>query len=206
MKKGKFKKLGAGLCVAALVVGTPTFVFATGTEKELNDSTPSGNTSVTAQVSTRPDPNDPVYVIAIPQKVDFGTLQQPATDSNSYKKTDITVKCIEANNIPNDKWIAVLVKDSRATSSADPFRLVKDNAENITLDYEMLVGDNSILEQPWYTNGYLFNAFKNPGDVATNTLRLNQKQLYGKNMATYAGTYTGNLTFYTRLASFDDIH
>ena len=206
MKKERLKRWCAGLCAAALVAAIPTFAFATSTaaENEINDSTPSGNTSVTAKVSTQPDPNDPVYVIAIPQKVDFGTLQQPATNTDSYKKTTITVRCVEANDIPNDKWIAVLVKDKTATSAADSFKLVKDNAENITLDYEMLYNDNSIQNQKWYTNGFLFNGFKKAGDTATDTLRLNQKQLYGKDMNTYAGTYTGTLTFYTRLAGIND--
>ena len=205
MRNKKFKKGMAGLCAALLVAGTVGMAVQASGTTDLDDTTPGGNTSVIAKVDTSDDPYAPTYIIAIPQKVDFGNLRQPVTDTNAYKTTDITVKCTQAVNIPTGSTIAVLVKDSTASVETDPFVLIKDDGNSVKLNYEMLVGGESIQNQTWYNNGFLFNSFTQAGQEATNTLRINQRQLYGKDLSTYGGTYTGTLKFYTRLASIGDI-
>ncbi|CDC41018.1 unknown [Clostridium sp. CAG:352] len=44
-------------------------------------------------------------------------------------------------------------------------------------------------------DGYYLGDFQNTGDSKTGTLRLNQKQLYGKDIAEIAGDYSGTIVF-----------
>lgn len=200
MKKKLLRKI-AGLCAVAMLMLTPVCAFA----EDLDDTTKSaGDTSIIANVSGSV-PGGPTYLITIPSSVNFGTLQQPVSNTNSYKTMDITVTAKEITNLPNGSAVAVLVKDATATAEADPFKIIKDGNNQIALEYQMLTpSGNSIASQQWYTNGFLFNAFTKTGDVATNTLRINEKQLYNKDMNQYAGAYTGTLNFYTRIASMED--
>lgn len=206
MKNVKVKRWLTGLFAAAVVAVTPVYALAAeGDEKDLDNVTPSGETSVTASVDGE-SPTAPSYVIAIPSKVDFGTIKQPAAEANSYVTRDITVRSVTITNLPTGSAVAVLVKDSAATQQTDPFKLVKDNNDGIYLTYQILnPSGNSIQDEQWYTNGFLFNAFTASDQTATNTLRLNQKQLYGKDLATYAGSYTGTLNFFTRVADINDV-
>ena len=51
-------------------------------------------------------------------------------------------------------------------------------------------------------DGYNFAYFKNQGQSATGTIRLNQKQLYGKNIAEIAGDYSGTMVFTSSILTF----
>ena len=77
-----------------------------------------GDTQVTATVEE--NENKASYVIQIPDTVDFGKIQQPETEGNVYSTHDITVSCIQADNLAAGNAIAVLVKDASAVESSDP--------------------------------------------------------------------------------------
>lgn len=107
-------KLVAGFMAATMMVSVmSTGVFA----KELNpdsETNKAGDTQVTATVEE--NENKASYVIQIPDTVDFGKIQQPETEGNVYSTHDITVSCIQADNLAAGNAIAVLVKDACVSS------------------------------------------------------------------------------------------
>ena len=200
MKKSVMKKIMAGLCAAVMLTTCSMGVFA-GQEGEIDldpseESKQSGKTEVTANVEK--NDNTPDYVIIIPQVVDFGTLKQPTTDANAYVSQDITVKCTKADGLAAGEGIAVLVKDSTAASADAPFILNGQNSE-CSLTYEMYNQNSNVRDGNWYDNGFLFITFTSAGQEHTNQLRLNLNQLYGKDINTWGGTYSGKLNFYTKI-------
>lgn len=66
-------------------------------EGTFNDDERTGNTEVKARIEAG-EPGEVNYIITIPDSVDFGTLQQPETDtdSNKYIKTEVTATKISA--------------------------------------------------------------------------------------------------------------
>ena len=111
--------------------------------------------------------NKAAYVIEIPDKVDFGKIQQPGTEGNAYSTKDITVSCIQADNLAAGSGIAVLVKDATATQSTDPFCLTHNTHSDCVLNYEIMNNnDESIQNGTWYANGFLFNLFTGAGQEA----------------------------------------
>ena len=108
MKNVKVKRWLTGLLAAVVVAVTPVYALAAeGDEKDLDNAKPSGETSVTASVDGG-SPTAPSYVIAIPSKVDFGTIKQPAAEANSYVTKDITVRSVTITNLPTGSAVAVL--------------------------------------------------------------------------------------------------
>ena len=194
-------KLVAGFMVATMMVSVmSTGVFA----KELNpdsETNKAGDTQVTATVEE--NENKASYVIQIPDTVDFGKIQQPETEGNVYSTHDITVSCIQADNLAAGNAIAVLVKDASAAESSDPFRLTHSTNSDCVLNYEIMNKDESIQNGTWYANGFLFNLFTGAGQEATDKLRLNRNQLYNKDLSVWGGQYTGTLNFYTKIV---DVH
>lgn len=195
------KKLVAGFMAATMMVSVmSTGVFA----KELNpdsETNKAGDTQVTATVEE--NENKAAYVIEIPDKVDFGKIQQPETEGNAYSTKDITVSCIQADNLAAGNAIAVLVKDASAAESSDPFRLTHNENSDCALTYEIMNNGESIQNETWYSNGFLFNLFTGAGQEATDKLRLNRNQLYNKDLSVWGGQYTGTLNFYTKIV---DVH
>ena len=194
-------KLVAGFVAATMMVSVmSTGVFA----KDLDPSSETqrtGDTTVTATVEE--NENKASYVIQIPDTVDFGKIQQPETEGNVYSIKDITVSCIQADNLAAGSGIAVLVKDASAAESSDPFRLTHNTNSDCVLNYEIMNKDESIQNGTWYSNGFLFNLFTGAGQEATDQLRLNRNQLYNKNLSVWGGQYTGTLNFYTKIV---DVH
>lgn len=195
-------KLVAGFMAATMMVSVmSTGVFA----KELNpdsETNKAGDTQVTATVEE--NENKAAYVIEIPDKVDFGKIQQPETEGNAYSTKDITVSCIQADNLAAGSGIAVLVKDATATQSTDPFCLTHNTHSDCVLNYEIMNNnEESIQNGTWYANGFLFNLFTGAGQEATDKLRLNRNQLYNKDLSVWGGQYTGTLNFYTKIV---DVH
>ena len=177
-------KLVAGFMAATMMVSVmSTGVFA----KELNpdsETNKAGDTQVTATVEE--NENKAAYVIEIPDKVDFGKIQQPETEGNAYSTKDITVT------------------DATATQSTDPFCLTHNTHSDCVLNYEIMNNnDESIQNGTWYANGFLFNLFTGAGQEATDKLRLNRNQLYNKDLSVWGGQYTGTLNFYTKIV---DVH
>ena len=195
------KKVVAGFMAATMMVSVmSTGVFA----KDLDPSSETqrtGDTTVTATVEENLNKAD--YIISIPETVDFGKIQQPETEGNAYSTKDITVSCIQADNLAAGNAIAVLVKDASAAESSDPFRLTHNENSDCALTYEIMNNGESIQNETWYSNGFLFNLFTGAGQEATDKLRLNRNQLYNKDLSVWGGQYTGTLNFYTKIV---DVH
>ena len=182
------KKLVAGFMAATMMVSVmSTGVFAKDLDPS-NEDKKMGDTQVTATVEE--NENKASYVIQIPDTVDFGKIQQPETEGNVYSTHDITVSCIQADNLAAGNAIAVLVKDASAVESSD-------------LTYEIMNNGESIQNGTWYSNGFLFNLFTGAGQEATDQLRLNRNQLYNRDLSIWGGQYTGTLNFYTKIV---DVH
>lgn len=147
-----------------------------------------------------PEPAAPSYAIAIPKTVDFGALTQPETDADSIAICHFSVTA-ELQSFADGQAVQLFVKDSAATDGG--FYLVQENAENpFRLPYSIYTGD-TLRSTGSYGGaaGYLVCEFTNSWLSQEVTLSLNQKALYGQNNAAIAGSYTGHLTFYSRMCS-----
>ncbi len=191
--------------VAALLAGTlaATAVVSVSAANLTNEN-PDGSTEVTAKIEGV-GPGNVSYVITIPEKVDFGTLTQPETDTDSYKYVNDSVVATEINFTSGA--VSVYAKSS---SSDGVFSLAQKNVESpfiipydiytalITTDAE--VGDNVPVNQTDPSaKGYHITTFASnaQGQAQDITLALNQKVLYGKDLDTIAGDYSGTIVFHS---------
>ena len=194
------KILALSMAVATMVTAS-TAAFAA----ELTPSSTTGNTEVTANIQ---DPGAVNYIITIPDKVDFGTLTQPETDIDSFKDVKFTVTATKIENLSDKNRVAVAVKDKDATVDDDQFYITQKTSPNTKLMYLVYdtdtIGesDNHLAEGVMGNDGYDLAYFKNQGQSATGTIRLNQKQLYGKNIAEIAGDYSGTMVFTSSILTF----
>lgn len=204
MKNLNFKGLMAGLCAATMLTATPVLAAQQIGAKELTETNSGNTTSVEANVV---EADAVTYVIQIPEKVDFGTIQQPNSSGTDYIDASLTVKCVSLSGLKSAQSLAVLVKDSEAVESTDPFKLKKEDNADVVMTYSMLNHEgNNIQDLRWYQNGFLFNAFTAAGQEATDTLRLDRGQLYGKDLTVWGGKYSGTLDFYSKVASIGDVN
>ena len=187
------KILALSMAVATMVTAS-TAAFAA----ELTPSSTTGNTEVTANIQ---DPGAVNYIITIPDKVDFGTLTQPETDTDSFKDVKFTVTATKIENLPDKKRVAVEVKDKDATADNDQFYITQKTSPNTKLMYCVYdtgtIGedDSHLAEGEMGNDGYDLVYFKNQGQTLIGTIRLNQKQLYGKDISEIAGDYSGTMVF-----------
>lgn len=203
MKARNFKRWVAGLCATAMLAGAPAMV-GYATETDLNNVNTTGETTVKAEVVE--NDNQPTYTIVIPDTVEFGQIQLPTTAADAYVTTSITVKCTNVSNLGSEQAISVLVKDSDAYNADSSFLLKNNPNTDCELVYEMLnEAGQSIQNTTWYTDGFLYAAFTSAGQSKLMTLRLNKAQLYGKDLATWGGEYTGTLNFTTKIGSITDV-
>lgn len=202
MKARNFKRWVAGFCAAAMLAGVPAMVGYASGISTLTDTQQTGETSVTAEVVQ--NDNQPTYAIVIPDTVDFGQIQQPTTSETAYVSTTITVQCERAENLASGQAVSVLVRDNTATYERDPFKLANNMGGE--LQYEMIdEAGRSIQNNAWFDNGFPYAAFTGGGQDEVMTLRLNKAQLYGKDLTTWGGQYSGTLTFTTRIASITNV-
>ena len=201
MKARNFKRWVAGFCATAMLAGAPAMV-GYATDIELTRENTTGETTVKATVVE--NDNQPTYTIMIPDTVEFGQIQLPTTAADAYVTTSITVKCTNVSNLGSEQAISVLVKDSKVGGPNSQFLL--NNSTGGELAYEMLnEAGQSILNTTWYSDGFLYAAFTSAGQSKPMTLRLNKAQLYGKDLATWGGEYTGTLNFTTKIGSITDV-
>lgn len=201
MKARNFKRWVAGFCATAMLAGAPAMV-GYATDFELTGDNTTGETTVKAEVVE--NQNQPTYTIMIPDTVEFGQIQQPTTAADAYVTTSITVKCTNVSNLGSEQAISVLVKDSKVDGPNSQFLL--NNSTGGELAYEMLnEAGQSIQNTTWYSDGFLYAAFTSAGQSKPMTLRLNKAQLYGKDLSTWGGEYTGTLNFTTKIGSITDV-
>lgn len=192
----KAKKILALSMALATIATASTAAFAL----ELNQDSTTGNSEITANIQS---PGAINYTVTIPEKVDFGTLTQPDTNTDSFKDVKFEVKATKVENLPDRKRLAVYVKDQNATVDDGLFYITQKTSPNTKLTYD--VYDTSKIEDIDYPlaedemdpDGYLFKYFRHTGEYLVGTLRLNQKQLYDKDIYEIAGDYSGYMVFTT---------
>lgn len=202
MRNLPVKRMVAAVCAVTMLIATPVMAAQTGT-KELTDMHDTDSTTVKAHITGA---DNVTYVIQIPEVVDFGTLKQPNSPGTNYATEEITVKCTQLDGLQSGQALAVLVKDSEAQDRTDPFQLKKTDNADAVLTYSILNHEqNNIQDLQWHANGFLFNAYTAAGQEATDTLRLDCGQLYGKDLAVYGGDYEGRLMFHSTIATIDNV-
>ena len=202
MRNMKFKRVFAGVCLVAMVVATPVMAEQNGT-KELINNHDADSTKVKANIIAA---DEVIYVIRIPEEVDFGELKQPNSPGVSYATEQITVECTALEGLQSGQALSVLIKDSEAQYGTDPFKLKKVNNADAVLTYSVINSEgNNVQDLIWYTNGFLFGTYTAANQTATNTLRIDCGQLYGKDLTVYGGDYEGTLNFHSTITSISDV-
>ena len=219
MKKSSLIRRGVGLVMAgSLIFGMQSMVFATDTN--LTDSSQSGDTDVTGEVEVSSEVS-PSYIITIPEKIDFGTLTSPDADEDDYKEVSFDVTAGSFVNFSDNTGVAVLVKDSEDEKDVNgdwTAGFYIRNESSYSLEYDILdpSGDDISAGDLTYENGLLYHVFgaaavatSGTGSVTvTGTAQLNQRQLYGYDLADAdsdrTGTYDGTLNFYAKVVSLSD--
>lgn len=175
--------------------------------QNLTETAPSGSTEVTGVVSNQ-NPGGVSYIIAIPDKVDFGTIQQLGDNSTAHPK-DVTfaISATEITNLTQGQ-VAVLMKDGTGDGVAD-FRIHGKDTVNTgkSLKYSVLdATDKDIQIGTTYPNGNLIATFKATGNTVKGTLRLDQNQLFMEDLTKWAGNFSGTINFYSTVVTVDDIN
>lgn len=205
MKKSKI----AALIMALAVLAVSAFAVSA---KELTNTNQDGSSEVYANIK---GDGEVSYVVEIPDSVDFGTLTQPDTDTDSYVYQNFDVTLTSVSGLQSNQRVSVWVKDSNSSLGVDEnFYLTQQNpaegldAFKMTYDvYGEEVNDGNIAEKTAINsgemgeNGYMFGMFKDVNDTMHSTLVLNQKQLYGENLNDLAGDYTGTMTFHSEVTN-----
>ncbi len=175
--------------------------------QDLTNSTPSGSTEVTGVVSNQ-NPGGVSYIIAIPDKVDFGTIQQPGDNQTAHPKdVAFTVSATEITNLTQGQ-VAVLMKDGTGDGVAD-FRIHGKDTVNTgkSLKYSVLdAAATDIQIGTTYPNGNLIATFKVTGNTVNGILRLDQNQLFMEDLTKWAGNFSGTINFYSTVVTVDDIN
>ena len=193
MKARKILALSMAVATAA-TVSTATFAA------QLTDTNNSGETEVTASIADVP--GEVSYSILIPNTLGFDELTQPNTDTDSFKDVYFVVEAFKIENLPEEKRVLVRVLDKNTSDEDDnQFFITQTTSPNTKLTYDIFghasidPDDNPVNRGELKEGGYLIAAFSGQGDKITGTLRLNQKQLYGKDISEIAGDYTGGIVF-----------
>ena len=209
MKKNWNTRATAGLLAAFLLTAASVPVGAA----ELSDTNPTGEMEVNGEVVDETETAS--YLISVPAAMDFGKLKKPATAASSPVSRDLQVECTQYNLSNTSQAVAVLLKDK---DSADrKFYLTGTGTANAgkTLQYSVLSGSTNIEERTVNSSGgayienlngqsgYLYCAFQGTG-AKNGTLTLDQNQLYDKDLAAYAGQYSGTVTFVTTVIKASD--
>lgn len=192
------RKTGIAACIAA----TLAFCTLPAGAQTLTDIDPSGDTTVTADVAN----GDVTYIISIPDKIDFGRLTPPENDSAPHPKEEsYTVEAMEINGLQKDtSRVVVLMKDAVANSG---FQITGRDTANTGKTLSYSVCDSSghdISTNTRYANGYLLTGFDKAEESVTGTLKLDQNQLYGVDLSSWAGNYQGTIRFFSKVASLNE--
>ena len=198
----KFKKI-ITISLAAAMAMTATVSAAAA---ELTEQNPTGNTEVTAHINGYA--GNVSYIITIPDVVDFGELVQPSNNDNFYKYVDYEVEATKLEGLdPTSRHIGVYVKDQNAVVKGDTdFYITNKTDPKIKFKYDVFptfIDDTT--QNPISINsgtmtgtaGYKLADFTYELDEVTGTLRLNQNQLYGRNITDIAGEYSGYMVFFS---------
>lgn len=203
------KRIFSAALAAALALTVVPAVQASASS-ELTNGSVSGDTSITGHVSAGEGIGNVTYVVSIPDKIDFGELVQPDTNSSDPVTRAGTVKAEIVESLPEGYRVAVFVKDAAASESSKDFRIIGQDSTNKGKELIYTITNEAsqanLLTGTEYPNGYLVGAFQNTGDTVNLTLALDQNQLYGEYLSNWAGNYKGTLNFYSSVESVGSLN
>lgn len=198
--------LFTGLTLAATIsVGAETLTST----KDLDE------VEVTARILGENEPGEVSYIVSIPDKIDFGTLVKPADAGDSFVEIPYTVRAEKITGLDDadhQNWyVRIQVRDKTyEMDEQEQFYLSQTTASypevsigKHTLLYTICLGDSNanVEDNTSFKNEHGFNIafFHETGDEVTGKFRLNQHQLYGKDLNEYAGEYSGSAVFHTSI-------
>ncbi len=193
----KSKRKILSFAIAAVLAATAAISVSAA---ELTESTPDGSAEVTAHIDGA-GPGDVSYIITVPDKVDFGALTQPEDNSDSYKDVEYSVTATEINNLSESQWVTVRVKDKDADLENDQFYITQKTEPYTKFTYDVYDETSAVNTGDMGDNGYMLVAFNQTGQTLNGKLRLNQNQLYGKDLSTIAGDYSGYMVFHSSITT-----
>lgn len=169
--------------------------------QQLTDQTTSGNTEVDAKITD--GAGEVAYIVTIPEKIDFGTLVCPETDVDDNAIQKFIVKCEKMQGVSKID-VSVCNEGSVKGEANQIFYLTNMTNASCSFKpvYDLYVGVNEgnkkiDVTQAMPANGFDYVAFSKEGQEVTGGVVLNQRQLfsYKDNLASIAGSYSGNMVF-----------
>lgn len=207
----KTKKMITAMLLAGLTLAATVSVTA----ENLTNTKDTDETEVTARILGEDEPGAVSYIVSIPDKIDFGTLVKPADAGDSFVEIPYTVRAEKITGLDDaahQNWyVRVQVRDKTFDLDGEQqFRLTQTTASypevstgKKTLYYTICIGDSNanVEENTNFQNEHGFNLafFHATGDEVKGKFRLNQHQLYGKDLNEYAGEYSGSAVFHTSI-------
>lgn len=188
-----------GMVIAVLVLCTALAMpaLAEGEDQQLDNVTNWGNTEVDATILDAA--GEVAYIVTVPTKVDFGKLSCPDKDEDSFAIQKFTIACPQMQGVNNVKLYACNY-GSEAGEANQNFYLTNQTNTSCTFKpvYDLgtpteKINTGEIMEKP----GYLYVEFTKEGQSITGGVRLNQRQLFGKDLTSIAGQYSGTIVFTT---------
>jgi len=189
------------VALAAAMVSASALSVSAGT---LSNENPWGETEVIARIDGNSS-GEVTYTIIIPDVIDFGTLEQPQINEDQYKDVGFTVKTGNTvEGLTPSQSIMLYVRDKTASvngsndfviaNKVDPTKTFKydvyvDSALNININSNAMTS----------TRGYKFTNFTIANEEVQGTLRLNEHQLYGKDISELVGEYSGYMIFFSQI-------
>lgn len=195
--------------LASAIMLTAALQVSAAEDGELTNVTPGGPTTVEADVIAA-DSGEVTYIIAIPEKIDFGTLTMPEDDTEAHaKKVGFEVSAVQITGLDTTtSRVAVLMKDAEA--EAGEFQITGTSGTNAgkILKYSVLNSAGvDITSGTAYPNGYAFAAFSATNQKVTGSLSLEQNQLLSDTeIENWAGDYLGTINFYTAIADISSFN
>lgn len=187
------------VALAAAMVSASALSVSAGT---LSNENPWGETEVIARIDGNSS-GEVTYTIIIPDVIDFGTLEQPQINEDQYKDVGFTVKTGNTvEGLTPSQYIMLYVRDKTASvngsndfviaNKVDPTKTFK---YDVYVDSALNINSNAMTS----TRGYEFTSFNIANQEVQGTLRLNENQLYGKDISELVGEYSGYMIFFSQI-------
>ena len=192
----KAKKIITIALAAAMALTAAVSVSA---ETKLTDQSPSGKTEVTAKIEGGDVPGDVTYEITIPA----------SNDADDFVFADYTVTADKITGLETDQQVSVYVRDQNATVDGDHEFWIANKSDSSkkfkydVFDVRQIDANTDSINQNNMSSaaGYFLEGFTEAGQAVDGTLRLNQLQLYGQNIADLVGEYSGYMVFFSTIES-----
>lgn len=191
------------VALAAAMVSASALSVSAGT---LSNENPWGETEVIARIDGNSS-GEVTYTIIIPDVIDFGTLEQPQINEDQYKDVGFTVKTGNTvEGLTPSQYIMLYVRDKTASvngsndfviaNKVDPTKTFKyDVYDTNPIGSALNINSNAMTS----TRGYKFTNFTIANEEVQGTLRLNEHQLYGKDISELVGEYSGYMIFFSQI-------